>query len=78
MKEQAKLIRAELKKELGLTSKDVSVKSDLYAVWVRIKNEDIKIDDVKNIAKKYESIDKCERTGEILQGGNSYVFVQYY
>jgi len=78
MKEQAKLIRAELKKELGLTSKDVSVKSDLYAVWVRIKNEDIEIEDVKNIAKKYESIDRCERTGEILQGGNSYVFVQYY
>ena len=77
MKEEAKIIRAELKQKLGLTVKDVSVKSDLYSVWVRIKNKDVNINEVKNIAKKYESFDRCERTGEILQGGNSYVFVEY-
>jgi|GEM_PF-3703976 len=77
MAEQAKTIRTELKKELGLSSRDVSVKSDAYAVWVRVKNKDIKLQDVERIAKKQESIDKCEITGGILQGGNSYVFVEY-
>ena len=77
MKEQAKAIREELKNELGLTNKDVSIKSDLYAVWVRVKNKDIELNSIKEIVKKYEEIDICKASGEVLSGCNSYVFVEY-
>ena len=30
-----------------------------------------------NIAKKYNEIDRCEVTGEILAGGNTFINVWY-
>jgi len=33
------------------------------------------IKEIEKIVGKYESIDRDERTGEILAGGNTYIFV---
>ena len=77
-KEKAKAIRAALK-EAGITSKQVSVKhrycgySSSY--HITIKNGNISEMQVKNICKRFRSVDYDERTGEILEGGNDYVLV---
>jgi hypothetical protein len=76
MKEQAKSLRAELKK-LNFSNKQISVVSDYSRILVQIKDQEIDIKDIENIAKKYESIGRDE-FGGILSGGNDYVFVQYY
>lgn len=77
--EKTKAIRAALK-EAGITSKQVSVKhrycgySSSY--HITIKNGNISEMQVKDICKRFESVDYDERTGEILEGGNDYVFVE--
>lgn len=74
-KEIAKEIRKELKRfpyKFSVTAPDV------YAVYVEPK-EDIKSDDlerIREICLKYENYKVDERTGEILSGGNTYVFLQ--
>lgn len=80
-KQIAQEIRQELKK-IGYTSRMVSVSSSsaLYdtAVDVRVKDfETVQINKVREIAKKYEEVDRDERSGEILSGGNTYVHVSY-
>ena len=79
-KEEAKIIRDALKKELGLSSRDVSVKnkSSGYstAVDVTIKSMKAlsvmsKIEDIGNVQR---SVDRDEHNGEILSGGNTYIF----
>lgn len=47
------------------------------SVHIYVKDLAVSIDEVKRIAYQYESIDRDERTGEILEGGNTYVFVEY-
>ena len=69
----------ELKKEiitkLGLKSSDLSVRYDgSYNISVKTW---FPISKIEEITKKYESIDRDERTGEILCGGNTFVFVTY-
>lgn len=77
MKDKAKVIRNELKKA-GYSSRDVSVKkrNSLYdeVLDITIKNPNINPLDVKKIALKHENYERDERTLEILQGGNTYVF----
>lgn len=78
-KEKAKAIRTALK-EAGITSKQVSVKhrycgySSSY--HITIKDGNISEMQVEDICKRFESVDYDERTGEILEGGNDYVFVE--
>ena len=79
--ELAKEIRSELKKELGLNSRNVSVRCPHYGcIRVEVKNKDTQkhYEAIKAIAKKYEKVDRCESTGEILSGGNTYIFVDKY
>lgn len=75
--ERAKKIRKEIKEKLGYTSRQVSV-TNPGAIFVTIKAEiaikDIKI--IEEIASKYELIFRCKHTGEILEGGNSFIFVR--
>ena len=79
-KELGNAIRKELKAE-GFATKDISVRvaHALYDVSIRIevKNPLIKLSEIKKIANKYKQVDYCEKTGEILAGGNTYISCQY-
>lgn len=74
----------EIKKELakaGIDIKQISVRhrwcgySESY--WVEIKSRDIDRELVRKICSQFEEVDRDERTGEILMGGNTYVWVDY-
>jgi len=79
-KEKAKIIRKELKKQLGVTNRQVSVRSRSSgydeAIDIEIKDLTVNKMKVEEIASKYEYIRRCEYSGEILAGGNTYVFVR--
>ncbi len=79
--ESAAKVREALRKELGLTSRDVSVRCDNFsmgsAVRVRIKRIGIDFAKVREIAQREENIRRCEYSGEILSGGNRYVSVDF-
>lgn len=78
--EHAAQIRADLKAR-GISSRQVSVRADLYSlgssIRIKIKDPNISIRLVREIAKSHEHIDRDERTGEILGGGNRFVSVDY-
>lgn len=74
--ERLAAIRKELK-EHGYNNRRVGVRFDGYAIWVNIKELAIDKKEIESIAMKYENYDRDERTGEILQGGNTFVFVDY-
>jgi hypothetical protein len=79
--EHAAEIRATLKREHGWTARQVSVKSDHFAMGssidVIVKDPSISLPIVKAIAEPAESVRRCEITGEILSGGNRYLHVRY-
>jgi len=43
---------------------------------VVIKDESIDKEAVEKIAYPFEEVDRCEVTGEVLAGGNTFVFVK--
>ena len=73
-------IKKELK-EAGYSTKDfsVSVKDSLYdtAIKIKIKTPYVSRANVEKLLKHWESYELDQRTGEILQGGNKYLFVEY-
>ena len=71
--DKAKEIRQELK-EKGITSKQVSVTSK-SAICVKVKDLSVSIQQVKEIAKKHEDISYCQASGEVLEGCNTFVFI---
>lgn len=76
--ELADMIRQSLKKAGYKVPSQISVrKRSASAYDVEIKSLDIDKDEIEKIVKKFEDIDRDERTGEILSGGNTYVFVSY-
>jgi hypothetical protein len=80
VKSKAKAIREELK-AIGYKPSQVSVRvgGGAYdsSIDVILKDIKISIDWISQITKKYEKIDYCERSGEILCGGNTYVSVSW-
>jgi len=70
----------ELKKEIraavpALGHRDLSVKyGGSYRVAVK---KVVPLSQVKAVAEQYESYSRCEHSGEILSGGNTFVFVEY-
>ena len=64
-------------KEHGYSNRKVGVRYDGYAVWLTIKDLAIDIKEIEQLAKGYESYERDEFTGEILSGGNTFVFVNY-
>ena len=73
----AKEIRNRLKAELGLNSRQVSVRSSRgSAIHVTIKVPVAK-SPIEAIAKGAECVRRCEFSGDILSGGNTFVFVEY-
>lgn len=80
-KELSTKIRKTLK-ESGYTSKDikVSVRSSLYdtVAKITIHNPHINKNEIeKLLLTAYEEIDRDKVTGEILQGGNTMLFIDY-
>jgi len=78
--DRAKEIRTALK-AAGWTSRDVSVTRKRctysYTIRVEIKNAALPLALVESIARKHENVRRCEVTGEILAGGNTYLDVEY-
>lgn len=79
--ERSKAIRERIKNELGYTSKQVSVRSSNcgYSDETRITVKDLSCDfeAIEKIAKSFEKVDYDQYNGEILSGGNTYIFVAY-
>lgn len=80
-KELSMKIRTSLK-EAGYTQKDikVSVRSSRYdtAAKITIHNPHIDRHRIEKILRPaYEEIDRDDITGEILQGGNTMLFIEY-
>jgi hypothetical protein len=65
-------------KEAGINTKNIRIRVKAYSVHCEVSDLSIKISDVEAVLKsKYESISRCEYTGEVLQGGNTFVSVSY-
>lgn len=76
-KQIAKNIRKELKQKYGYTNKQVNVKTKSEQVInVLINDWNVKYKDVEMVAKRNEEYQTDEITGEILMGGNTFVFVK--
>lgn len=70
----------QLKKEIRskmpeLNHRDISIKYD-GSYRIKIKKF-VPLSKVKKVAEVYESYRTCQATGEILSGGNTFVFVDY-
>lgn len=81
-KEEAVAIRTALKKELGLSSRDVSVKSSYGGMSssVKVNIKTLKAlqlkSKIENIGSGEESYQTDDASGEILGGGNTFIFVE--
>lgn len=64
-------------KAIGITNKQVSCRSDYSAIRCSVKDLSIDLEVVKSIAMDYQKINYCEYSGDILSGGNLFVFVDY-
>ena len=72
--ERAREIRKELKREFpevkfSVRTKKYSGGSSISVSWLDFPT----VEAVEKITSKYESISRCEYTGEILSGGNTYI-----
>ena len=72
----AKDIRKQIKNELGLNSRQVSVRSTAGSIRVEVKVP-VAIAPIKEIAMQARRVRYCEFSGEILSGGNVFVNVSY-
>ncbi len=64
-------------KAAGIDTRKVSVQVTPSSYRVNLKSWSISRQAVENALKDLEEIRRCEATGEILQGGNTFVIVQY-
>ena len=69
-------LRAALK-QAGFNARKVSVRHDHSTLRVRIRDASVSLSKVQEIAGAFESVRRCEATGEILLGGNCYVDTEY-
>lgn len=76
----AQKIKAAIK-AAGIPTKAISVKTSHpgyeEVITITVKDVSIDLEDVKKIARPFESIDYDERCQEVLQGGNTFVRVSY-
>lgn len=70
------LIRAELK-AAGIKRQDVSVRGDYSSIRCEIKSASVSFEVVKAAAYKHHHVRRCEISGDILCGGNTYVNISY-
>ena len=78
MESTAQRIRKALKAELGTNNRQVSVRADGgLGATVTIKDLSLDWAKVHEIAHSFERIRRCEITGDILGGGNTFISVSY-
>ena len=75
-KQKAVEIRSQLK-TLGYGARDVSVRSDHSSIDVTIRRNGLNVKAIRDIANSAEKIDRSAYSGEILSGGNTYVFIRF-
>ena len=77
-KTPAQNVRAALK-AAGFNARKVSVKSSRgsSSVYVSIKDHTLIKDEIQEIAESFESVRRCSYSGDILQGGNTFIMVSY-
>ena len=77
----AQAIRTELKAYNGWNAKAVGVRINRHSmgssIQVTIHSPAVNRETVLEIAKGFQEVSRCAITGEILGGGNMYVFVDY-
>ena len=80
MSETAKELRTMLK-TAGFNSRRVSVRHHQYSMgsslYLTIRDPEVKKSEIKDIALKFERVDHCQFSGEILSGGNRFVDINY-
>jgi hypothetical protein len=64
-------------KRAGLNARRVTVRHDHTTLRVTIRDASVSLTQVQEIAGAFESLRRCQVTGEILLGGNTYVDVAY-
>ena len=69
-------LRAALK-AAGFNARRVSVRHHHSTLRVTIRDASVSLTQVEAIASPFESVRRCEATGEILLGGNCYVDCWY-
>jgi hypothetical protein len=69
-------LRAALK-QAGFNARRVTVKYDHTTLRVTIRDASVSLTKVEEIAGPFERIRRCQVTGEMLLGGNTYIEVAY-
>jgi len=64
-------------KERGITSRQVSVRSDSGSIFCTIKDPSIRLATVEELARPHERYQRDHMTQCILRGGNTFVTVEY-
>ncbi len=72
--EVKRLIREKVKE---LKHRDLSVKLENYSSYEINLKKIVPLSKVQEVVNHLESIDRCQASGEILSGGNTFVFVRY-
>jgi len=79
LKERVQAIKNELKAN-KITTKQVNIKGSIqgYDEVIKISIKDLSINklQIENITNKYIEVSRCETSGEILHGGNTYVYIE--
>ena len=75
-------IKTALKNELnknGFKGFRISANASMSGIYIRVKAKEETTNKTlfQKICKKFEEIDRCEVTHEILQGGNTFVNIQF-
>lgn len=78
LKNRASAMRKLFKDLFGYNNKKLSIKcSRGSAVNIEILDSNIRLNQIKDIAEQFKQVYYDERSGEILSGGNIFVFVDY-
>lgn len=80
-KQDAAAIRAELKRH-GYNARRVSIRTDYYSlgssIYATIRDADVDVEKVTKIVERIgKHVRRCEISGDILSGGNTYVHISY-